>query len=94
MTRTQLMHILLLTCSLSIWGCIGTTQADSARATRPSGALAHAGGHQQSGATGTPPCESPEVATGQLTTVETARCSGTAFEEEERTWEPPDIHPY
>ena len=94
MTRTQLTHILLLTCSLSIWGCIGTTQAGSARATRPSGAMSHSEGHQQPATTRVPPCDSPEVATGELTTVETARCSGTAFEDEERTWEPPDIHPY
>ena len=93
MTRTRLMHILSLTCSLSIWGCIGTSQAGSARATRPIGVLAHSEGHQQPVAPGAPSCESLEAATGELTTVETARCSGTAFEEEERTWEPPDIHP-
>ena len=79
---------------LGLFGCIGTTETSSSGAARSNRALAHPEGSQRAAAMRAPPCEPPEAATGEVTTVATAHCSGTAFENEERTLEPPDIHPY
>lgn len=84
---------LLLVGLLGPFGCIGSTPVSSSGTSRPNGSLAHPGSPRAETRNGSR-CEPPEAATGEITTVESAHCSGTAFEAEERTWEPPDIHPY
>ena len=85
---------LLLVGSLGLFSCIGTAQVSSSGTSRPDRTSAHPEGTQRAQTRRAARCEPTEAATGEITTVETAHCSGTAFENEERTLEPPDIHPY
>ena len=78
---------LLLMVPIGLCGCIGTAQVGPTDAT-------HSDNGQKARAKTDVPCENPAAPAGDSSTKSTTPCGERDIGTEQRTAEPPEIHPY
>lgn len=89
MSIQPIVRALLITAPIGICSCIGPTDAVPYDAAAPKSSLANSEKRQSPVKKRETPCESPEMITGDVTTVGSTPCEGAGVDYQQRTWTTP-----